>query len=78
MKQKIAITLDEQLLAFLDLQADGNRSEYLNQLLAQERQRTIEAQLITALQEDYADPEYLAEIQLWDAVVADGLDDAEG
>lgn len=78
MKQKIAITLDEQLLAFLDAQADGNRSEYLNQLLAQERQRTIEAQLITALQEDYADPEYLAEIQLWDAVVADGLDDAEG
>lgn len=78
MRQKIAITLDEQLLAFLDLQADGNRSEYLNQLLAQERKRTIEAQLITALQQDYADPEYLAEIQLWDAVVADGLDDAEG
>lgn len=78
MKQKIAITLDEQLLAFLDLQAGGNRSEYLNQLLAQERKRTIESQLIAALQEDYADPEYLAEIQLWDAVVGDGLDDAEG
>ncbi len=78
MKQKIAITLDEQLLAFLDLQAGGNRSEYLNQLLVQERKRTIETQLITALQEDYADPEYLAEIRLWDAVVADGLDDAEG
>lgn len=78
MKQKIAITLDEQLLAFLDLQADGNRSEYLNQLLAQERKRTIETQLIAALQADYADPNYLAEIQLWDAVVADGLDDAEG
>lgn len=78
MKQKIAITLDEQLVAFLDLQAGGNRSEYLNQLLAQERKRTIEIQLIAALQEDFADPEYLAEIQLWDAVVADGLDDAEG
>lgn len=78
MKQKIAVTLDEQLVAFLDAQASGNRSEYLNQLLAQERKRTIEAQTIAALQEDYADPEYLAEIQLWDAVVADGLDDAEG
>lgn len=78
MKQKIAVTLDEQLVAFLDVQAGGNRSEYLNQLLAQERKRTIEAQTIAALQEDYADPEYLAEIQLWDAVVADGLDDAEG
>ncbi|KJH71618.1 type II toxin-antitoxin system MazE family antitoxin [Aliterella atlantica] len=78
MKQKIAVTLDEQLVAFLDVQAGGNRSEYLNQLLAQERKRTIEAQTIAALQEDYADPEYLAEVQLWDAVVADGLDDAEG
>lgn len=49
MKQKIAITLDEQLVVFLDLQAGGNRSEYLNSLLAQERKRTIEAELIRAL-----------------------------
>lgn len=78
MKHKIAITLDEQLVAFLDLHSGGNRSEYLNQLLVLERKRTIEAQLIKALQEDCFDPDYLAEIQLWDAVVADGLDDAEG
>lgn len=78
MKQKIAITLDRQLVMFLDQQASGNRSEYLNQLLQQERDRIIEAQLIKALQEDCSDPEYLAEIQLWDSVVADGLDDAEG
>lgn len=78
MKQKIAITLDEQLVAFLDLQAGGNRSEYLNQLLVQERKRTIEAQLITALQEDCSDLDYLAEIQVWDAAIADGLENAEG
>jgi len=78
MKQKIAVTLDEQLVAFLDSRSGGNRSEYLNQLLVQERKRTIEAELIKALQEDCCDPEYLAEIQLWDGVVADGLDNAEG
>ena len=78
MKQKIAVTLDEQLVIFLDVQAGGNRSEYLNSLLERERKRTIEAELIRALKEDYSDPEYLAEVQLWDAVVADGLDDAEG
>ena len=78
MKQKIAVTLDEQLVAFLDSRSNGNRSEYLNQLLVQERKRTIESELIRALQEDCSNPEYLAEIQLWDAVVADGLDDAEG
>jgi hypothetical protein len=78
MKHKIAITLDEQLIAFLDLYAGGNRSEYLNQLLVLERKRTIEAQLIKALQEDCSDPDYLAEIQLWDAAITDGLDNAEG
>ncbi len=78
MKQKIAVTLDEQLLAFLDLHSGGNRSEYLNQLLVQERKRTIESELIKALQEDCCDPEYLADFQLWDAVITDGLDDAEG
>ena len=78
MKHKIVITLDEQLVAFLDLHSGGNRSEYLNQLLVLERKRTIEDQLIKALQEENSDPDYLAEIQLWDAVVADGLDNAEG
>ncbi|PIG91797.1 CopG family transcriptional regulator [Gloeocapsopsis sp. IPPAS B-1203] len=78
MRRKIAVTLTEDLVAFLDSQADGNRSQYLNSLLAKERQRTIEAELIKALQDDCSDPEYLAEIQLWDTVVADGLDDAEG
>ncbi len=78
MKHKIAITLDEQLIAFIDLHSGGNRSEYLNQLLVQERKRTIEVQLIKALQEDCSDPDYLAEIQLWDAAIADRLDDAEG
>ena len=74
----LSYPLDEQLIAFLELQTGGNRSEYLNRLLVLERKRTIEAQLIKALQEDYSDPDYLAEIPLWDAVIADGLDDAEG
>ena len=78
MKQKIAITLDEQLVAFLDLYSGGNRSEYLNQLLVLERKRTIEDQLIKALQEDCFDPDYLAEIKLWDTAISDGLDNAEG
>jgi Arc/MetJ-type ribon-helix-helix transcriptional regulator len=78
MKQKIAITLDEQLVAFLDLHSGGNRSEYLNRLLVLERKRTIEDQLIKALQEEYSDPDYLAEIQLWDTAISDGLDNAEG
>jgi hypothetical protein len=37
MKQKIAVTLDEELVAFLDTVAQGNRSDYLNTLLASHR-----------------------------------------
>jgi hypothetical protein len=76
MKSKIAITLDQELIEFLDHQAT-NRSEYLNALLAEQRSKVLTQQIIAALQEDVDDPDYKAEIEAWDAVVGDGLD-AEG
>ena len=77
MKQKIAVSLDEEVVAFLDDQARGNRSEYLNALLTQQRKQQRRAELIAALKQDAGDPEYSAEIQAWDCVAGDGLD-AEG
>ncbi|NJO94111.1 MAG: CopG family transcriptional regulator [Hydrococcus sp. RM1_1_31] len=77
MKQKIAVTLEENLVAFLDAQAKGNRSEYLNHLLAREHQRILTTELIAALQMDAKDTDYQAEIIAWDSVVGDGID-AEG
>jgi hypothetical protein len=74
MKQKIAITIDQELLVFLDRQAQGNRSDYLNALLSQERQKSLVAAMITGLQEDLNNPEYQAEIAEWDQLVADGID----
>jgi Arc/MetJ-type ribon-helix-helix transcriptional regulator len=73
MKQKIAITIDQHLLSFMDLQAQGNRSDYLNSLLNRERQRTLQQDVINALQEDLQDPEYLAEIAEWDKLAVDGI-----
>ncbi len=77
MKHKIAITLDDELLAFLDAQAKGNRSHYINALLAQQQQQQLKAELIAALQYDVNDADYQAEIADWDSVVEDGID-AEG
>jgi Arc/MetJ-type ribon-helix-helix transcriptional regulator len=77
MKQKIAVTLDEQLVAFLDAQANGNRSDYLNSLLARERKLFLEAELIEALKQEALDPDYQAEVAAWDGVAGDGID-AEG
>jgi hypothetical protein len=77
MKQKIAVTLEEDLVAFLDAQANGNRSSYLNSLLARERKKILAAELIAALQQDVQNPDYQAEIAAWDNVTGDGID-AEG
>jgi Arc/MetJ-type ribon-helix-helix transcriptional regulator len=74
MKQKIAITIDQHLLSFIDSQAQGNRSDYLNSLLNRERQRSLKEDIITALQEDLQDPEYLADITEWDKLAVDGID----
>lgn len=76
MKNKIAVSLDQELIEFLDAQAT-NRSEYLNCLLVEQRSKVLREQMISALQADQADSEYQAEIAAWDVVVGDGLD-AEG
>jgi Arc/MetJ-type ribon-helix-helix transcriptional regulator len=74
MKQKIAITLDRELLSFIDRQAQGNRSDYLNALITQERRKILAAETIAALQADIQDPEYQAEIAEWDRLSGDGID----
>jgi hypothetical protein len=73
MKQKITLTLDRELIEFLDLQA-SNRSEYLNVLLRERRSKVLTEQVVAALQADLEDSDYQADIQAWDTVVGDGLD----
>ena len=77
MKQKIAVTLDQEVVEFLDAQAKGNRSDYLNTLLTQQRKLYLEAELILALKNDAEDPDYQAEVAAWDSLAGDGID-AEG
>ena len=77
MKQKIAITLNADLVEFLDSQAQGNRSEYINALLQRQQQQQLKTEIIAALQEDLADADYQTEITEWDALAGDGID-AEG
>jgi hypothetical protein len=74
MKQKIAIMIDQKLISFLDLKSQGNRSDYLNSLLNQERARSLKEDMIIALKEDLQDPDYLSEIAEWDKLAVDGID----
>ena len=74
MKQKIAITLDRDLVSFIDRQAQGNRSNYLNSLISQERRKILVDEIIAAVQADIQDLEYQAEIAGWDRLAGDGID----
>ncbi|OUL20295.1 CopG family transcriptional regulator [Nostoc sp. T09] len=74
---KVTITLEEDILQFIDLQAQGNRSGYINALLAEHRRQILEAEMIAALKQDAEDPEYQAEIAAWDRVVGDGINARE-
>lgn len=75
--QKVTITLSDNILQFVDERALGNRSGYINALLAEHYRRVLSAEMIAALKEDAFDASYQAEIAAWDGVVGDGID-AEG
>jgi hypothetical protein len=70
---KVTITLEEDILKFIDQQAKGNRSAYINAILAEQRRKILEAEIIAALQEDAKDLEYQNEISAWDNVAGDGI-----
>ena len=79
MAKKVTITLDEDILAFIDKHAanngeTSNRSGYINDVLSQHRHAVIEAEMIAALREDANNPEYQEEIALWDCVAGDGIE----
>jgi hypothetical protein len=49
---EVTITLEEDNLRFIDQQAKGNRSGYINALLRKHRYRILEEQMIQALKKD--------------------------
>ncbi|MHC5932686.1 type II toxin-antitoxin system MazE family antitoxin [Nostoc sp.] len=70
---KVTISLEEDILQFVDQYAQGNRSASINTLLAEHRRRILAAEMITALKQDAEDPEYQSEIAAWDSVAGDGM-----
>jgi hypothetical protein len=70
---KVTIILEEDILQFVDQYAQGNRSAYINTLLAEHRRQILATEMIAALKQDAEDPEYQTEIAGWDNVVGDGI-----
>ncbi len=72
MSTKVSITLDEDVLAFVD-RASQNRSQFINQVLSQESKRQALKELEDAYTALNNDPEYRSEVALWDVTVGDGI-----
>lgn len=74
MAQKISITLDEEVLAFIDSQTT-NRSQLINRILSDLKRQQSLQELKAAYIEQSQDENEIAEIQLWDVAIADGIND---
>lgn len=72
MSKKVSITLDDEVLDFVD-QLASNRSSFINNILWKEKQRVFMKELEDAYKEQANDPEFQEEISVWDVTVDDGL-----
>lgn len=73
MSEKVSITLDSEVLSFID-KCSSNRSSYINGILWREKQRIFREELAAAYAEQSNDPEFQSEINTWDTVASDALD----
>ena len=73
MSKKVSITLDDEVLVFVD-QLASNRSSFINEVLRKEKNRIFMKELEAAYVDEANDPELQAERDLWDVVAGDGLD----
>jgi len=72
MSKKVSITLDDEILSFVDRLA-SNRSSFINDILWKEKQRIFMKELENAYKEQANDPMFQEEISVWDITVEDGL-----
>lgn len=72
MSKKVSITLDEEILDFVD-RLTNNRSSFINELLWKEKRRILMQELEDAYREQGSDRDFQEEIAVWDVAVGDGL-----
>ena len=73
MTNRSTFTLEEDTYAFLKKVGGTNRSAYINQLLKEEKRRTLKQAILKANQEEAAES-YQEELADWGTTVSDGLD----
>lgn len=74
MKKEIIVTLDNEILDFVD-QLAINRSSFINEILWKEKKRIFMQELEDAYKEQDRDADFQEEFAVWDITVGDGLND---
>jgi hypothetical protein len=74
MTVKISITLDDEVVSFIDSQGN-NRSKIINDFLLKAQQEKLKADLKAAYIDQNNDPNFWSEFELWDSAIGDGLDE---
>ena len=75
MSQKVSITLDDEVLSFVDAIAPTrNRSRFINEILLKEKNNYLIRELEAAYQEQSNDLAFQQEVLDWDVTAGDGLD----
>jgi metal-responsive CopG/Arc/MetJ family transcriptional regulator len=72
MSKKVSITLDDEVLDFVDRLA-SNRSSFINDVLWQEKKRIFMKELEDAYKDQASDLEFQEEVSDWDIAVGDDL-----
>jgi hypothetical protein len=72
MSKKVNITLDDEVLTFVDRLA-SNRSRFINDILLKEKKRIFMQELEDTYKEQMNDQDLQEEISVWDVTVGDGL-----
>jgi predicted transcriptional regulator len=72
MSKKVSITLDDEVLNFVDTLA-SDRSSFINEVLGKEKRRIFMQKLEDAYTEQANEPDFQQEISVWGVMVADGL-----
>lgn len=72
MSKKVSITLDDEVLEFID-QLSSNRSSFINNVIQKEKQQLFLKELENAYIQQANDPEFQEEMAVWDVTVGDGL-----
>ncbi|MBA3612777.1 MAG: CopG family transcriptional regulator [Nitrospirales bacterium] len=74
MTNRATFTLEDDAFAYLKQVGGENKSAYVNQLLLQEKKRSLKKAILQANQEESEDTAYQEDLSEWDETLADGLE----